>query len=62
MKRANEKQVITNIARYLIEGTRCNMTITANTLTREIVRKPRNAKPFFVAETDCWAGDILRAV
>ena len=51
-----------NIVRYLIEGTRCNMTITANTLTKEIVRKPRNEKAWYVAETDCWAGDILALV
>ena len=35
-----------NIVRYLIKGTRCGMTITANTLTNEIMRKPRCIKPY----------------
>lgn len=48
-----------NIVRYLIEGTRAGMTIAANTLTNEIVRKPRNEKAWYEAEVDCWASDIL---
>lgn len=51
-----------NIVRYLITGTRSSMTITANTLTNEIVRKPRNEKAWYEAETSCWAGEILKLV
>lgn len=51
-----------NVVRYLIEGTRSGMTITANTLTNEIVRKHRNEDPWYEAETDCWASDILKKV
>lgn len=35
-----------NIVRYLIKGTRCGMTITANALTNEIMRKPNGIKPY----------------
>lgn len=48
-----------NIVRYLISGTRSSMTITANTLTGEIVRKPRNIKPWTVSEVGTYAGYIL---
>lgn len=51
-----------NIVRYLIEGTMSGMTVTANTLTNEIVRKPRNEKAWYTAEVDCWASDILTLV
>ena len=51
-----------NIVRYLIEGTRSGMTITADALTNEIVRKPRNEKAWYEAEVDCWASDILALV
>ena len=51
-----------HIARYLIEGTRSGMTITANVITNEIARKPRGEKAWYEAETDCWAGDILKLV
>lgn len=51
-----------NIVRYLIEGTMSGMTITANTLTNQIVRKPRNEKAWYEAEADCWASDILSLV
>ena len=47
-----------NLVRYLITGTRSNMTITANPITRQIIRKPRNLKPYMVAETECWVRDI----
>lgn len=51
-----------NIVRYLIEGTMSGMTITANALTNQIVRKPRNEKAWYEAEVDCWASDILALV
>ena len=51
-----------NIVRYLIEGTRSSMTITANMATNEIIRKPNGIKPWQVAETDCWAFEILKKV
>ena len=51
-----------NIARYLIEGTRSGMTITANTLTNELTRKHRNEKAWYEAEIECWAEDILKLV
>ena len=51
-----------NIARYLIEGTRSGMTITANTLTNEITRKHRNEKAWYEAEVECWVEDILKHV
>lgn len=52
-----------NIVRYLITGTRSQMTITADTITRQIIRKPRNIKPAFEAETygTIWCSDILKA-
>lgn len=36
-----------NIVRYLIEGTRCKFTCTFNAIDKTVIRKPRNAKPFF---------------
>lgn len=48
------------IVRYLIEGTRSGMTITVNTRTNEIVRKPRNAKPWYGCQISCWCYDILK--
>ena len=41
-----------NIMRFLIVGTRSSCTITANTITNEIVRKPRGAKPWYETEID----------
>ena len=35
-----------NICRFLIKGTRCSMTITYDTLTWELCRKPKNTKPW----------------
>lgn len=49
-----------NIVRFLITGTRCGMTITYNTLTWEIVRKPRGEKPWYTEKEyhhNAW--DIL---
>ena len=34
------------IVRFVITGTRAGMVLTVNTLTGEIVRKPRNEKPW----------------
>lgn len=48
------------VARYLIEGTRCRATVTANLRTMELTRKPRNEKPWSEAWTDCQIGDIIR--
>jgi hypothetical protein len=48
-----------NIVRYLITGTRSGMTITANALTYEIVRKRRNEKPWIQRECECWCDDIF---
>lgn len=48
------------IARYLIEGTRCRATVTANLRTMELTRKPRNEKPWSEAWTDAWVYDIIR--
>lgn len=48
-----------NICRFLIRGTRCGMTITFNTLTWEIVRKPRGAKPWYKTWEAANAWDIL---
>lgn len=53
---------LNNIVRYLIEGTRSKVTITANALTNEITRKKRNEKPWGVCEVECWAEDILKQV
>lgn len=45
-----------NICRFLIEGTRCRMTITYNTLTWELVRKPRGKKPWYktTEQSNAW--------
>ena len=51
-----------NIARYLITGTRCSMTVTANTITGEIIRKPRGTKPWYSDWVTTNATDILRKV
>lgn len=49
-----------NICRFLITGTRCNMTITYNTITWELTRKPRNASPFHKAWMQSNITNILR--
>lgn len=49
-----------NIIRYLIKGTRCNMTLCFNSMTFEICRKPRGENPWFSNSFSCYAGDILR--
>ena len=41
-----------NIMRFVIVGTRSSATITANTITNEIVRKPRGAKPWYEIDVD----------
>lgn len=48
-----------NICRFLISGTRCGMTITYNTLTWEIVRKPRGEKPWYKTSEQSNAWFIL---
>ena len=49
-----------NICRFLITGTRCGMTITFDTHTLEIKRKPRGKKPVFTTWESSNAFDILR--
>lgn len=39
-----------NIARFIIEGTRSNMTVTVNTITNQIIRKPRGAEPWYTVQ------------
>lgn len=51
-----------NIVRFLITGTRCNMVICGNALTHEIIRKPRNARPWDMAEYDTWVYRIKELV
>ncbi len=47
------------LVRYLITGTRCGMTVTANAITNEIQRKPRGARPVFIGWEHINVGDIL---
>ena len=49
-----------NICRFLIKGTRSNMTITYNTKTWELTRKPRNEKPFYTTWLSSSVYDIIR--
>lgn len=49
-----------HIVRYLIEGTRCNMTCTLCMDTMEIVRKPRGEKPWADGDCDFWVCDVLK--
>lgn len=51
-----------NITRYLITGTRANMTITYKSDTDQIVRKPRGLEPWMVAKTDCYVCEIMEIV
>ena len=51
-----------NIERYLIEGTGARMTITANALTKEIVRKPGNEEPWHTEGRRARAHEILNEV
>lgn len=51
-----------NIVRYLIEGTGARMTITANALTKEIVRKPGNEEPWHTEDRRARAHEILNEV
>ena len=49
-----------NIVRYLIEGTRSRMTITADTSTREMLRLPRGSQALHRFECDMWCSDIQK--
>lgn len=49
-----------NIVRYLITGTRSSCTITADLKTMQVIRKPRNAKPWANACVDLQVFDIIR--
>ena len=49
-----------NVIRYLIKGTRCNMTLCFNSLTFALCRKPRGEVAWFSNSFSCHAGDILR--
>ena len=40
-------EVYKDYERYLINGTRCNMTITAKSYTHEMTRKHKNDKPIY---------------
>ena len=51
-----------DIARYLITGTRCRMTITANTITNEITRKPYKARPIYTARIHTNTSYIFAAL
>ena len=48
-----------HVVRYLIEGTRAKMTITYNTETKEVIRKPRGAKPWHTSYCKSFCHDIL---
>lgn len=48
-----------NVVRYLIYGTRCNMTLTYNALTQKTVRKSRKARPWHTEEFKCRCDEIL---
>lgn len=48
-----------NIVRYLIQGTRSGMTITAHTLTNSITRKPIGVKPWATRIIDTRVSNIL---
>lgn len=49
-----------NVIRYLITGTRCNMTLCFNSLSFALCRKPRGEVAWFTNSFTCHAGDILR--
>jgi hypothetical protein len=51
-----------NIVRYLINGTRCSMTLTFNAITYEIVRKKRNERPIYTKSFHSYAYNIIDAV
>lgn len=51
-----------HIVRFRIFGTRSNMTVTGNPLTRDLTRKPYKERPWYVAETIGSASDILRLI
>ena len=51
-----------NIVRFLIRGTRCGMTITYNTITGELVRKPKGKKPWYTVWEQMNVSDIFRRI
>lgn len=53
-----------NIVRYLINGTRSNTTITVNTITNEITRKPYKVTSLYVSDisNNLWCFEILEKI
>lgn len=53
-----------NIVRYLIRGTRSNTTVTINTLTNEITRKPYKVNPLYISNIshNLWCFEILKKI
>lgn len=53
-----------NIVRYLIKGTRSSATITVNTITNEIARKPYKASPLYISDisNNLWCFEILEKI
>ena len=51
-----------NIVRYIVNGTRAQTTITYNTATKQIIRKPYKENPWYIDYIDCSINDILREV
>lgn len=49
-----------NIIRYVIKGTRCNMTLAYNVKTLELARKPRGKAPWVYTEEQSNCGVILK--
>lgn len=49
-----------HIVRYIVNGTRCRATLTVNTDTMKLTRKPRNEKPWYDAWVYSDVYDILR--
>ena len=50
------------IVRYLITGTRCNMTITAKEPEHKVIRKPRGISPAFISWDHMHVSDIQDAL
>lgn len=53
-----------NIVRYLIKGTRSNTTVTINTLTNEVTRKPYKVSPLYISDIshNLWCFEILEKI
>lgn len=53
-----------NVVRYLIKGTRSNTTVTINTLTNEITRKPHKVNPLYTSDIshNLWCFEILEKI